>query len=155
MSYSSLIRKPLLWYVAPGLILVKSKLTPNQLLLICEILYFSTIFTIKVSLLYLYRRIFPQLWFRRALYAFGAFLVAMTLASLLVSLLQCIPLSKMWEPTKPGRCVDYGRFGMAMACLNIATDLFLLVLPLPVVWGLQINSQKKWLVSASFVMGGS
>jgi hypothetical protein len=121
----------------------------------CEILYFSTIFTIKVSLLFLYKRIFHQRWFQTAIYVFGGFLLLMTIASLAVSIFQCVPLSKMWNPPQSGRCVDYGRFGMAMACLNIATDIVLLTFPLPVVWRLTIPTQQKWLVSSSFVVGGS
>jgi hypothetical protein len=125
------------------------------LLLVCEILYFTNVFTIKVSLLYLYGRIFPQQWFKRVLLATGAFLIMMTLSSLLVCILQCVPLSKMWNPAASGRCIEFGKFALAMSCLNVATDIFMLALPLPVVWGLQINRTKKWLVSLSFVMGGS
>lgn len=126
-----------------------------QLLLIAEILYFTNIYTIKISLLYLYRRIFPLQWFKRVLLAFGIFLTAMTLASLLVCVLQCIPLQKMWNPAVSGHCVEFGKFALAMSCINICTDVFMLALPLPVVWGLKINATQKWLVSLSFVMGGS
>ncbi|KAK7192819.1 hypothetical protein PSPO01_01527 [Paraphaeosphaeria sporulosa] len=42
-----------------------------------------------------------------------------------------------------------------MSCINILTDIFMLALPLPVVWGLRINKTQKWLVSLSFIMGGS
>ena len=132
-----------------------SHLTIPQLLLVCEFLYFINTFTIKISLLYLYRRIFPQRWFRRVLYATGAFLTALTIASVLVCAFQCVPLRKMWDPTAPGHCIEFGTFGLVMSCINICTDLFMLALPLPVVWGLRINRSKKWLVSLSFVMGGS
>jgi hypothetical protein len=44
------------------------RLTVPQLLLVCEVLYFIKIYTIKISLLYLYRRIFPQQWFCRIPY---------------------------------------------------------------------------------------
>jgi hypothetical protein len=131
------------------------RLTVPQLLLVCEVLYFINIYTIKISLLYLYRRIFPQQWFRRILLFAGAFLTAMTIASVLVCLLQCVPLRKMWDTTASGHCIGFGRFALAMSCINICTDIFMLALPLPVVWGLQINRTEKWLVSLSFVMGGS
>jgi hypothetical protein len=126
-----------------------------QLLLIAEMLYFANIYTIKISLLFLYRRIFPLQWFRRVLLASGIFLTIMTLVSLLVCIIQCVPLHKMWEPTAPGHCIEFGKFALAMSCINVCTDIFMLALPLPVVWSLQINSHKKWLVSLSFAMGGS
>ncbi|KAF1995584.1 hypothetical protein P154DRAFT_445049 [Amniculicola lignicola CBS 123094] len=108
-----------------------------------------------ISLLYLYRRIFPQQWFQRVLLAFGIFLTVMAITSILVSLLQCIPMEKMWNPEISGRCVQFGKFALAMSCINISTDVFMFALPLPVVWGLQINKNQKWLVSLSFIMGGS
>lgn len=79
----------------------------------------------------------------------------MTIASVLTTILQCIPLKKMWDPLAAGHCIDFGKFAMAMACVNIFTDVFLLVLPLPVVWNLHASTQKKWLVTLSFVLGGS
>lgn len=131
------------------------RLITPQLLLVCEVLYFTNIYTIKISLLYLYRRIFPQQWFQRVLLVTGVFLTAMTVASVLVCVFQCVPLHKMWDPAAPGHCIGFGKFALAMSCINICTDIFMLALPLPVVWALRINRTKKWLVTLSFVMGGS
>ncbi|KAF2470544.1 uncharacterized protein BDR25DRAFT_314715 [Lindgomyces ingoldianus] len=108
-----------------------------------------------VSLLYLYGRIFPQRWFKLTLIYFGVFLALMTIVSLLVCVLQCIPIHKMWNSAASSGCVDFGRFALAMACVNITTDVVILIMPLPVVWGLRIRKTKKWLVSLSFIMGGS
>ena len=113
------------------------------------------IYTIKISLLFLYRRIFPIPWFQRVLLAFGIFLTIMTAVSLIVCVVQCIPLHKMWEPAAQGQCIEFGKFALAMSCINVCTDIFILVLPLPVVWGLNIDSHRKWLVTLSFAMGGS
>ena len=41
-----------------------------------------------------------------------------------------------------------------MAVPNVIVDLFLLVLPLPYIWKLQIKTSQKVLVAGAFIMGG-
>ncbi|KAL6714744.1 hypothetical protein ACLMJK_008169 [Lecanora helva] len=121
--------------------------------IVSQLLYFGNVLTIKLSLLYLYARIFPQRWFRIVLVVFGLVLIAITIAAFAVVIFQCVPIKALWAPTTPARCVDFGRFALAMGVINIITDLAILTLPLPVVWRLRISRTKKVLISITFIVG--
>ncbi len=56
----------------------------------------------KVSILLLYKRIFPQKWFRSALLAVGAFVVSYSTVQFFADIFQCTPVSFLWDKTIPG-----------------------------------------------------
>ena len=118
-----------------------------------EILYSATIPTIKVSILCLYARIFPQKWFKYILWAVGVFCVAYTVAQFLADVLQCVPLDKLWDPTVAGACINFESVIISGGILNIVTDFMILTLPMPLVWQLQVPTAKKRTLSIMFGIG--
>ena len=69
------------------------------------ILYsFTAIFT-KISILYLYHRIFPSKGLVLIASLIGALVVAYSTALIIFACLQCIPLSKLWNGKPGGVCV--------------------------------------------------
>jgi hypothetical protein len=80
--------------------------------------------------------------------------VAYGFAATVATILQCDPLSRAWDKTIPGTCFDIIAFWYANASYTIATDLILLVLPMRVIWGLQLRSMQKIAVLMVFAMGG-
>ena len=69
-------------------------------------------------------------------------------------LLQCRPLSRVWDPTVHAKCIEPGRLWIVMGSLNVLTDLLLLVLPLPSLWRLQMRRRTKVQVAGIFSIGG-
>ncbi|KAK3937136.1 hypothetical protein QBC46DRAFT_393350 [Diplogelasinospora grovesii] len=67
--------------------------------------------------------------------------------------LSCIPYQGIWDKTIPARCLDQKVLDVASACINLASDICILVLPQPIIWGLQISLHKKIGVSLIFAMG--
>ena len=128
-------------------------LISTKIALVAELLYFSNVLTIKLSLLFLYNRIFPQRWFRIVLIIFGSILTAITVAAFFVCIFQCVPVSALWAPSPTARCINFGRFALTMGAINIVTDLAILSLPLPVVWRLKISRSKKLMISFTFIVG--
>lgn len=59
----------------------------------------------KSSILCFYNRIFPSKVLLRVSWAFGLFIGAYNLALVLVTALQCIPLSSFWTH-KPAKCIQ-------------------------------------------------
>jgi hypothetical protein len=116
---------------------------------------------IKVSVLILYLRVFGNLlWIRVACIA-GMVIVVGYHASITIS------FGAMCAPTP---ALGYDRFGFLAAfvsepCVrsrilvviqgvgNVAIDLFLMLLPLPVVWNLQMPLKRKLQTSAMFLIG--
>lgn len=65
---------------------------------------FTVIFT-KLSILYLYHRIFPSKGLVLIASLLGALVLAYSAALVIFAFLQCIPLSKLWTGKPGGVCV--------------------------------------------------
>lgn len=74
-------------------------------------------------------------------------------AVLLVAIFACWPREKIWDPLLPGKCVDPIAILIASSAINCATDIVILVLPIVMVWRLQMSKHRKWSVSAIFATG--
>lgn len=134
-----------------------------QLFHIAVAIYSLTIIPLKVSLILQIRRIFlphnrslhdrPML-----LWIIDAFLVlnVMFYVSLfLFQFLACWPLAHAWNPLVPGTCVkDKLVVHIVSASINTASDLIIVILPQPVIWRLELGTQRKWGLSAVFLLGG-
>ena len=66
---------------------------------------------------------------------------------------KCNPRQKYWEPIIPGHCFDRGQLGVATSVINIVSDFSILILPLPLIWRLQMSRAKKARVTAVFGVG--
>jgi hypothetical protein len=119
------------------------------------ILYNPAIFFSKLSILLLYHRIFPSKTFTRILWAVGAFILAYTITSSMVNLLQCVPIEANWNPkaAATAKCVKFGSELIALSTINAVTDLVLLVLPMPLLWRLHVNLKRKIQLMGMFALG--
>ena len=52
------------------------------------------------------------------------------------------------------RCFDLNAFYVAGAALALASDVIILMLPMPVVWRLQVSKNQKIGLSVVFLLGG-
>lgn len=73
---------------------------------------------------------------------------------LAVSLFQCTPLEKLWNPTLPGHCINFLGAIIGNAVPNIVTDILILALPMPLLWHLQTGYLQKIMLSGVFLLGG-
>jgi len=126
----------------------------SQLSITSETMYNVAIPVIKISILYLYRRIFPQPWFNRALIVLGGFIVAYSLAQIFADIFQCVPISSLWGATAPEFCINYPALIISMGVVNTVTDIIMLSLPMPLLWKLQLSTMRKRLLTGLFLMGG-
>ena len=75
----------------------------------------------------------------------------------LATIFQCSPVSFYWNQLAGdtlGFCVNEYSFLAANAALNIASDIMILVLPMPIVWRLHIKKSQKLAISSIFLLGG-
>ena len=73
------------------------------------------------------------------LYVIGFVIVAWWLASVLAIIFICHPVQFFWDKTIPGgHCGSDSGILYGVAGPNIATDIAVLVLPLPMIWRLQM-----------------
>ena len=66
---------------------------------------------------------------------------------------QCTPLEKVWNPDTPGHCIKKSVILLRSAVANVFTDVFIAVLPVKIIWGLQMPIRRKISVTAVFATG--
>ncbi|KAM0806082.1 hypothetical protein BDR22DRAFT_786932, partial [Usnea florida] len=119
-----------------------------------EWVYLPLSAAIKLSCLLFYRRIFgPSLLMRRLIYAGIVFILATYIGLLLTSILGCLPVVKHWNPTVPGHCLPPGSTAYGSGALNVASDIFVVFLPLPALWHLNMRLSRRLKVMAVFGLG--
>jgi hypothetical protein len=119
------------------------------------VLYVLTIPLIKLSVLLFYRRIFGMtypIWFCVFL-TIGYFL-----SGTIAFLACCRPVSYFWTQfaeRSGGKCVfNLYPFYVSHAAINVATDGIILLVPIPIVWKLQMRWTQKLMLSGIFLVGG-
>ena len=127
---------------------------PNQTLFAFSLLQTITVTLIKVSLLFSYWRTFVTKTFRRATYIVGAIIVANAIENLFVFMFQCNPVSKGWDPEVRGHCINQGLFITLASLFYIVTDFAIYIMPMPVIWRLQMTRRRKIEISIVFLIGG-
>ncbi|KAL6721772.1 hypothetical protein ACLMJK_000877 [Lecanora helva] len=109
----------------------------------------------KFTVLLLYRRIFTGEVFRKVIYVAYALVFIWTVGFFFANLLQCWPISINWTGfgQNPAYCIDNNTMLIAAAWSDMFTDVAILALPLPCIWGLQMKTVHKVGVSAIFLLG--
>ncbi|KAL8751708.1 MAG: hypothetical protein Q9199_006234 [Rusavskia elegans] len=120
-----------------------------------EILYVAGTATVKLSILLLYRRLFgSQQTFKKVLWAIGAFVLAYSIAEFLILLFQCRPMEAAWNMAiQPEYCVNLPLAGFIIGIVNVATDIVTLMLPIRIVWSLQLERRWKIQIAGIFLSG--
>ena len=131
-----------------------------QLSLALEILYPIFISFIKSALFFLYLECFTSVrWLRRLIYVGMSVTGVGYLAAATSSTACCAPhgsgllalytsLNSHSCQIYSGRAVNYG-----LGVFNLVSDMYLLLIPLPAVWSLQLPTRRKIGVFAIFLTG--
>ncbi|KAH7378788.1 hypothetical protein BKA66DRAFT_587912 [Pyrenochaeta sp. MPI-SDFR-AT-0127] len=114
-----------------------------QALITAEVSYAISICFIKMSILSLYNRIFPQPWFTRTSTAVAIFIILFTITKIGGDIFQCVPISSHWTG-EPATCIQFSKLVIVHGVLNILTDFIIVGLPLPILWNLNLTRLKKW-----------
>jgi hypothetical protein len=67
--------------------------------------------------------------------------------------MQCVPHEAIWNFYVPSKCYDLNKVMLTSACVQVFTDWSMVLLPQRIIWGLQMNWQKKIGVSVIFGVG--
>jgi hypothetical protein len=119
-----------------------------------ECVYCASIAFPKLSILASYLRIFVTEWTRIATYVLILLVIATPINGVVVSLLSCQPISARWNPDLfSSHCNSAQHFWVRVDIPNIITDVAMLVLPLPLVWRLQIDLRQRIALCGIFQLG--
>lgn len=111
-----------------------------------------------MSILFFFLRIFPNKKFRVCCWAVMAWVVVSSVLFILLQIFQCLPVDAIWRSWRgdyPGRyrCLDVNSLVYAAAGCSIAQDLTILVLPLPLILGLNTSWRRRAAIAVMFSLG--
>lgn len=109
----------------------------------------------KLTVLLLYKRIFPGETFKKFITGGYCIVFAWTVGYFFAGMLQCWPISINWDGVgwDPYRCIDTNMMYYSHVWSDVFTDLAILAMPLPCIWALQMKLKHKIGVSAIFLLG--
>lgn len=119
-----------------------------------DITYPITVTSIKISVLLSYNLMFrPIHWFRFTNYVVGTILLGWFIAVFFTNIFQCNPVSKAWNPEKPGTCMNWALQVKGVGISTAVIDFVILLMPVVPVLRLQLSTVQKGLILASFGLG--
>ncbi|KAL4801581.1 hypothetical protein BDV18DRAFT_148918 [Aspergillus unguis] len=116
--------------------------------------YNAALLCAKASILMQYFRIFPSRRMRHACWVMLAILATYGTWAVLSAFLNCVPVAKFWDPSVPGSCLSSTGLWFSNAGMHIATDLAILVIPIPALAKLELPKKQRVALILIFAMGG-
>ncbi|KAF1996954.1 hypothetical protein P154DRAFT_497567 [Amniculicola lignicola CBS 123094] len=107
----------------------------------------------KLSILLQYLRIFKVRKLRFACYALIVIVALYGLEMFITSAFPCWPVASFWDSHLKGICFPHKDIWFTNAALNIATDLMIFMLPIPVIKGLNLPTRQKAALLGVFILG--
>ncbi|MCJ1392966.1 hypothetical protein MMC18_005838 [Xylographa bjoerkii] len=132
--------------------LYKVNITLSRDIIIVSVLWVSTNSAVKISIAQFYVQLFPHRVIQVIAHCITWLVAAFWVATVMSALLICRPLAFNWDATVAGgTCGDLHGFWIATIAIGLVFDIILVVLPMPMLWGLQLKVQRK--IALTFVFG--
>ena len=131
----------------------------QQLSHIAQILYAPCIWGVKLSLFVLYLEVFGLVtWLRYCAYAGIVITGSFYFAAMILFTVLCAPQHGQSQMSylsalASARCAKSRAVVLALGIINIISDLYLITLPLPALWSLQMPLRRKLGVAAMISTG--
>ena len=126
----------------------------RQYFFMAQVSYKAAINLVKCCILLLYLRLFHVVrWFRLSCWGLLTVVALYCTASIAATIFQCRPVIRAFDKDTPGNCIDTAKFWFANAGFSIATDIIILLLPMPLVWKLEVPRMQKAALVGVFTVG--
>jgi hypothetical protein len=117
------------------------------------VFYNASLTAVKISFILQYYRVFTVRYMRRILLVALAIIGCWCTSQLLIVIFTCQPISGFWDRSVQAKCIPNLPFWYINAAGNIATDIAIFVLPLPVIRGLKLARAQKLILVGIFSLG--
>lgn len=108
----------------------------------------------KISITFLYCRLFPPSGVRIFSFVLIGILIITTIVEISVLFSMCRPFAANWNTAiLKASCMNISAIYAWASLPNIITDMIMLILPLPMIWKLHTNLQTKIQLTVTFVIG--
>lgn len=104
------------------------------------------------QLSFLYRLTTNGSRFRASIYCVASVIIIGSITTSGCLIFACRPISKSWNAAETGQCLNRGAVYVAIAVLNIISDLTLTMLPVSLVLSSQLTSAHKARVIAMMLV---
>ncbi len=115
-----------------------------KMLIAYELIYSSSMSTVKISILCFYLRVFVNRGLRTATKVAIVLVCLWCAGNFLQVFLICRPFPRVYDPAVPGECGDQIASFIAIGAYNIVTDVIILALPMPTLWSLKMSTMAKF-----------
>ena len=122
----------------------------------CErLIYLSVgIGLVKLSMLIMYRRVFDTRIIRILVNNVGNANATWVLLLIALTVFQCIPVQRAWNPNIPGECLDTKALFIGNAIPHIVIDLIMVAMPIHPVSKLELPLSQRIALIGIFMLGG-
>ena len=126
----------------------------SKTLYVLEAIYPACTAATKISILLLYRRIFGtrNACFNYALYIIFILLVGCAISSFFTTVFQCAPIDYIGDNARES-CINLVSALVALGTVNTVLNGAVLILPMPMVWHLQLPLGQKIAICGIFLLG--
>ncbi|KAF6828178.1 integral membrane protein [Colletotrichum plurivorum] len=118
------------------------------------ITYSTSVSFSKLSILTFYLRLSPERKFRWTVFVLIGIVSAYTVVYQILIIFQCQPVSMSWDINAKGTCIGKMIPMMTLSAANIVIDIIILLIPVKVVWSLQMARRQKVSLVFLFATGG-
>ncbi|KAF1948944.1 hypothetical protein CC80DRAFT_599299 [Byssothecium circinans] len=125
-----------------------------QIVYIADLLWVTITTLVKLSILHFYLSVFHiEKKFVYACYFTMALCAAYWIGCFFSFAFFCTPVEKIWHPALPGHCGEPNSKYIASASIDLAVDIIIIVLPMPIIWTLQMPLGRKVGLIGVFAIG--
>ena len=140
----------------PNYIYTDADVLWTKISFIMTVLYFTMVSATKLSILFMYNRLFSvSRTFRYQVLIVGILVVIFWIGFTVADLLNCRPIKWTWINSlqAPPHCFNYNLFWMASGVVEAFIDTLIIAIPIRIVYRLHLNLAKKIALIAIFLLG--
>lgn len=115
--------------------------------------YDIALVSVKLGILAFYYRVFAVPLFRKFVLVTAAFVIAWGIGITVTLALACRPIEAFWDADVKGKCLELVTFTYFTNISNLITDIWIFLMPIPVIWHLQLQTKKKLMLCLIFSIG--
>ncbi|KAI0532020.1 hypothetical protein GGR58DRAFT_200133 [Xylaria digitata] len=124
--------------------------------LVTAVIYYTINAAVKLSILYMYYRVFhAKSALRYQLFITASLVTGWWIGTTVAQIVNCIPISKYWTSNilDPEYCFNLNTFFVIAGSIEVFLDVLILTLPIRAVLALQLSWRRKAIISGIFLLG--
>lgn len=149
------------WWIKLGLGRHEQTISPDALAQAGKIVFasgylFNTGLVLpKFSVLFFYNRIFGKssTWFYNLIWVAASLNLAWLITTYFCAAFQCNPPQAAWTTVPGAKCIPIGRIYVGTSTVSTIIDLIIILMPVPMLIGLQATKTRRALVLIVFLTG--